>query len=102
MGQYGHKGNTAAFHNATVSSVHYENSVSKQRYEKPGMIPGQVVTYKFRCLCVDGLANKPPLWPVCFRCIPVECNQQRNLRIVCTGLATVPGSLCTGSIPFRQ
>lgn len=62
MGQYGHKRNTAAFHNATVPLLHYENSVSKQRYEKPGMIPGQIVTYKFRCLCVYGLANKPPYY----------------------------------------
>ena len=58
MGQYGHKGNTAAFHNATVSLLHYENSVSKQRYEKPGMIPGQVVTDIFRCLCVYRLGNR--------------------------------------------
>lgn len=49
MGQIGHKRSTAAFLNATVPLFLYENSNSKQRYEKPGMIPGPIVTCKFRC-----------------------------------------------------
>lgn len=102
MGQYGHKGNTAAFHNATVPLLHYENSVSKQRYEKPGMIPGKIVTYKFRCLCVYGLANKHPLWTVCFRCIPVGCNRQRTVLFLYIGVPIQPGSLYIALRLFRQ
>ena len=102
MGQYGNKRNTAAFHNATVPLLHYESSVSKQRYKKPGMIPGQVVTYKFRCLCVYGLANKPPLWTVCFRCIPVGCNRPQTVLFLYISVPIPPGSFYSALRLFHQ